>query len=94
MVQKWPTAKIAEQIKAQKEWERALSARSAVHNVDLEVLAEDQDERFQPCAALVALVKANEFGVYRTLDRPLVPVLNALVGKGLEPSSRALTSRS
>jgi hypothetical protein len=60
----------------EKEWE-------ARHNVPLMKLAQETDKRYRPSAKLARLVRSNTIASFRTLDRPLVPVLNQLVAKGL-----------
>ena len=60
------------------------AAWKARHNVPLATLAQDEDERFRPSARLMKLAKASWVPAFRSLDRPLVPVLNELVAKGLE----------
>jgi hypothetical protein len=53
------------------------------HNLALTSLARDPDERFRPSKKLAALARACAAPSHRSLDRPLVPVLNQLIAKGL-----------
>ena len=50
-------------------------------NVPLETLAADEDPRFRPATQLVASMDASGG---RSLDRPVVPLLNALQERGVE----------
>jgi hypothetical protein len=59
------------------------AVRAARHNIPLDILAQDQDERYRPSDALRALVEAGDIKGFHLLDRSLVPVLNALVDKGM-----------
>ena len=69
--------------------EEELAAWRVRHNLTLGQLAADPDLRYRPSRELTALVRSNPMRWYANqLDRPLVPVLNALVAKGL----RTLTS--
>lgn len=58
--------------------------RKSRHNIPLSRLAQDGDERYRPSAKLRTLVETNTVPAYRSLDRPLVPVLNQLIAKGVE----------
>ncbi|MGH7685488.1 MAG: hypothetical protein ACREN2_01515 [Candidatus Dormibacteria bacterium] len=50
-------------------------------NVPLETLATDEDPRFRPSAPLIASMNASGGG---SLDRPVLPLLNALQARGVE----------
>ena len=50
-------------------------------NVPLETLAADEDTRFRPSTLLIASMDASGGG---SLDRPVVPLLNALQARGVE----------
>ena len=50
-------------------------------NVPLETLAEDEDPRFRPSPLLIASMEASGGS---SLDRPVVPLLNALQERGVE----------
>ena len=72
--------KMAPKLSARKRREKEWEAR---HNVPLMKLAQETDKRYRPSAKLARLVRSNTVASFRTLDRPLVPVLNQLVAKGL-----------
>ena len=50
-------------------------------NVPLETLASDEDPRFRPSMLLIASMEASGGG---SLDRPVVPLLNAFHARGVE----------
>ena len=64
--------------------DEVLAARRARHNIPLGILGQDQDERYRPSLALRLLVEAGDIKGFHFLDRALVPVLNALVEKGVK----------
>lgn len=60
---------------------RLIDTGGADDNVPLEDLAGDPDPRFRPSSALVRAVAGDGHG---SLDRPIVPLLNALQHQGIE----------
>jgi hypothetical protein len=60
---------------------RLIDTGGADDNVPLDHLANDPDPRFRPSAALTKAVAGDGHG---SLDRPIVPLLNALQQRGIE----------